>query len=154
MNCKKAQKEIFNKLVNGERVCFFRLGEEKIFVTPDGFKGFIFALSDITFNVDKLQEFKALQIDEVVVPENEIVQTNDFRLYPSFLGRKKMCRKFNASGKTVYVDESYLDFYQNPKFFQDKANRNKHIVIVEKDCMNRLIPVGVALPVRTSEADD
>ena len=76
MNYIRAQKEIFNNLVNGDRVCGYWQDAESYFVTGDGFHGFIFPASTIAFDTAKVNEIKRLfEVPEIMVDREKIDDT-------------------------------------------------------------------------------
>lgn len=148
MNYIKAQNKVFKKLVSGDRVCYFKVGEDKIFVTTDGFHGFVFPLSVVSFNVEKLQEFKKIPLDEVVSPENELFLTDDLRMIPAGANRG-LYRRLKAVGKNVFANNKFFDCFQNPKFYQPKDQPLQAIVVTEKNYKDgKQVPVGLVLPIR------
>lgn len=62
MNYKKAQKIVFERICNGGRVCRFMLDDNNLFVTPDGYRGFIFPIASVCFNTEKIAEMGKLPI--------------------------------------------------------------------------------------------
>ena len=63
MNYIKAQESIFRALVKGERVYRFDVDADRTFITPDGFRGFIFPNDILWVKFDD-------PISHVVVTEN------------------------------------------------------------------------------------
>lgn len=83
MNFNKAQREVFNKIIGSGKPGWFDVDENNIFVTPDGMVGFIFPVSTIAFNLERLRKMSnLLKIKEVVKSENELTLTNDIKLLP------------------------------------------------------------------------
>lgn len=154
MNYRKAQKEIFDMLSRGERVCYYPVGEEKICVTPDGYKAYIIPLDIVTFNCAKLQEMKAIEIDGAVKPENELKMTDDLkRAHAGY--RDILCARLKAPGKNVFVNVKYLECFQSPKFYQEKDERNKRIVVTERNPKGGgETPVAIVLPIRSDCWED
>lgn len=153
MNYIKAQKEIFNRLSGGERVCYFPVGNEKIFVTPDGFKGWIFPIDVVAFNCNKLQEMKVIEIDNAIKPENKLEMTNDLKR--ARIGKNDMfCVRLKAPGKNVFVNMKYLEAFQNPAFYQEREEKLKRIVVTERNHKNEETPVAIVLPVRSDTWGD
>lgn len=156
MNLIKAEKQIFNAIVNGDRVCFFRLDESHVFVTPDGFMGYVFPIIGIHFDVTKCMEMQPLKIAEAIKPENELFLTQDFRC--TDYRCRKMYRRMTAPGKNVFVRNSFLNNFQNARFWQEKDNPNALITVTERTSTQECdapFPVGVMLPLRAGVwADD
>lgn len=145
MNYEKAQQEVFKALISGQRVCKFDIDAGHTFITPDGFRGWSFPNDVLMVNVEKITQFKGLEIDSLVKPENELKITLDFKL--SSVRSKELLRKFESKTKYVYVKESFLKYFQNARYYQAFDNPIGHIVVTElvkgTEC-----PVGVVLPVR------
>ena len=154
MNYVKAQKEIFDRLSHGDRVGCFAVGEEKIFVTPDGYKGYIFPLNIVAFNCEKLQQIKTLELDSICTPENELTLTNDAKLL-QIGSRREFCICMKGTGKRVFVRSKFLEPFQNPKFYQKLGEKLGHVVVTERSTRGvKEYPVGVVLPIRTPDWDE
>lgn len=154
MNYMKAQKEIFDRLSHGDRVCYFPVGKEKIFVTPDGFKGYVLPLDIVAFNCEKLQQMKALELDSICTPENELTLTNDAKLL-RIGSRKEFCICMKGAKKRVFIRTKFLDAFQNPKFYQKLGEKLGAVVVTERNTREvKEHPVGVVLPVRGPELDE
>lgn len=145
MNYNKAQERVFKALVNGNRVIRFDIDEQNTCISPDGFQGWVFQNRAIVLDVEKIPVANHLNLKGLVLPENELKQTLDFKLVNE--RSKTMLRKFEGQDKTVWVNSSYLDLFQNPKFWQEKDKPLGHIVVTEK-IRKEDVPVGVVLPVR------
>lgn len=145
MNVIKAEREVFSKMVRGDRVCYFPIDEKHIFVTPDGFMGYIFPVSTVSFNVSKCMKIEPLKYEELIKPENELTMTYDFR--QGGFGDKRMYRRFKGPGKSVFVNNAFLVNFQNPRFWQDKDKPLSFITVTEKGASpHQDIPVGIVLP--------
>lgn len=148
MNIIRAQREIFDAISKDKSVHAFKTEDDRLFVTADGFVGYIFSLDMICFNTDKISmiEKPLFPIRECVHEENELKITQEFHSEHCGIGRTgRMFRKLAAPGKTVYVNDASLRNFQAPMFFQEKEENLKQIVITEgKDN----VPVGAVLPVR------
>ena len=150
MNIIKAEKDVFNRMVKGDRVCYFRFEDKHIFVTPDGFMGYIFPVTAISFNVNKCMEMQPLKITEAIKPENELTLTYDFR--QGGFGDKRMYRRLKGSGKSVFVNNAFLANFQNPRFWQEKDDKFGLITVTEKGATpHQDLPVGVVLPLKVYE---
>lgn len=150
MNYAKAQKEIVEAILSGNRMARFNVDKNSILVTPDGRKGYIFPVPTIVFNIDKVREIDAFPVAEIVKPENELKLTPDLRLV-DFTG-KRMCRRLKKSnGKNTYVDVAFLKCFQNPYFYQELNNSLGTIVVTEGTRTS--VPVGIIMPIRGSWDD-
>lgn len=148
MNYSKAQRIIFDSLCKGGRCARFMLDENNLFVTPDGYRGFVIPAASVAFNAGKMKEIDPLPILEAVKPENEIKLTDDLRLDKQ---HKTMSRRLKGNGKNVFVNIKFLECFQNPKFYQ-AADMNSMIVVTEQTWRNNEeFPVGIILPVRISK---
>lgn len=152
MNLIRAEREVFNALVKGDRVCFFQMDENRIFVTPDGYMGYIFPVTAVSFNVGRCKEMKPMKIAELVQPENELFLTDDY--HGAGFGDRRMYRRLKAAGKNVFVNNAFLANFQNPRFFQQKGDAIGMITVTEKGASPKHdIPVGVILPIRCDWGD-
>lgn len=147
MDIIKAQKDVFAALVSGQRVCRFAVDDTHTFVTPDGFRGWVFPNELIAFNLEKVHVMnKTLPTREFITKENELKITCELR-YAS-LGDNRLLRKLSNT-YDVYVQERFLKHFQNPKFYQNKDNKMGHIVVAETFAKSAdPEPVGIVLPVR------
>ena len=148
MNFAKAQKLVLNSLLAGARMGRFNIDENHILVTPDGFRVFIFPVSTICFNLEKIKEIDAFPVAEIVKDENELKLTPDCRLDEP---RKRTYRRLKGNGKNVFVNISFLDCFQNPRFFQ--AESSISTVVVTEGAKGANIPVGIILPIRSTWDD-
>lgn len=147
MNYTKAQKICFDALCSGRRsVKRFDLDEKRVFVTPDGYRGFIFPKVSCNFNLEKVAAFDGFPIEEFIKPENELTLTLDVRISDN---RREMFRRLKGNGKSTFVNVKFLECFQNPKFFQPE---NKHAMIVVTESKANE-PVGIILPIRAGWDD-
>lgn len=116
MNYIKAQETIFKALIRGERVCRFDVDDSHVLITPDGFQGWIFPNDILAVNVEKIPQFNPLEIASVITPANKLQSTLDFRLMHE--RSKKLFRKLSNGKKIVWVNDKYLQIFQNPEFYQ------------------------------------
>lgn len=146
MNIARAEREVFNKMVRGERVYFFPVDDTHIFVTPDGYMGYIFPLCATSFNAGKCMQMQPLNYSELIKPENEIFLTDDY--HGGGFGDRKMYRRLKAPGKNVFVNNAFLANFQNPRFWQGEDEIGI-IAVTEKGATPKDdIPVGIILPIR------
>lgn len=143
MNYIKAQKQIFDNIVHGDRVCGYWIDDDRFFVTGDAIHGFIFPKEIIAFDVKRVNEIKPLFNFDDAIPENEVRETNNFKLV-----NKKMMRCFvHNTRKPILINTQYLKHFQNAKFFQPEDNK---AVLVFEEIRGKRFPVGVVLPIRYS----
>lgn len=152
MNYTKAQKIVFESICAGRRTHRFMLDDNNLFVTPDGYRGFIFPVASVCFNTEKIAEMGELPIHETIKAENELKLTDDCRFEKRDGG---WLRRLKGNGKSaVFVNTKFLECFQNPRFYQD-ANKLSMIVVTE--AMSRTlesVPVGIVLPVRVSDVGE
>lgn len=143
MNINKAQKDIFNCLLKGERAGQFEVDENRIFITPNGFYGFVLPKVALQINVEKIQPMtKFIDFNSVLSTENAVELTDECKIVTRPI--KKYAIKLKGNEKTVYVNEKYLQYYQNPHFYYD----NNLVVVTEKTARDTETVVGVILPIR------
>lgn len=146
MNFNSAQKDIFNALLNGENVRKFDIDSDYTFITPTGFYGFVFPKVALFINTDRIQTSKAIDINSVVTQENECVLTDECKiLYRSCKG---YARKLKRGETEIYINEKFLKWFQNPKFYC--AATNNLVVITESTSANKNAIVGAICPIRIS----
>lgn len=152
MNYIKAQRELFNEMVTGGSIVGFEMDGDRVCVTPDGFKAYIFPIEMIAFNLSKMKNMNAMPVHELIIPENQIELTPIFRADITGIGRKTMFHLMRGPEKNVWVNEKYLscfDDHNDVKFFQDKENSLGHIVVTEYiRSLDKDMPVGIVLPIR------
>lgn len=144
MNYIKEQKQIFNDLVMGKRVCGYWIDENKYFVTGDGYHGFVFPKETIAFDIKRVNEAKRLfDFEDARKEENELRETNNFKL----IGGKMMRVFVHHDGRCVYINNLFLKHFQNAKYYQVTENG---AVLVYEEIRDNVFPVGVVLPIRYS----
>lgn len=152
MNYDKAQKEVFNALLHGDRVCGYKFDDDHFFVTTDGYRGYIFPNNLIQFNTEKINTIIPLADITEPLPENELKLTLDFKAEDYTKG--KMYRRLKADGRDVYVNDKFLACFQNARFFQKKEKPLSLITVTERfNPRGKDIPVGVILPIRITKPD-
>lgn len=150
MNINKAQKDIFNHLLNGDSVRKFDVDENNLFVTPTGYYGFVIPITSLQVNPDKIPEMKQkLDIKSVVCEENLCKLTDECKLL--FHPRKTYAIKLTHGSGNVFVNESYLQYFQNPKFYYNE--KSMLLVVTEKMRTGQENIVGVICPIRVQEKE-
>lgn len=149
MNFIKAQKQIFDNIVAGDRVCGYWIDDDRFFVTGDSYHGFIFPKETIAFDVKRVNMLTKKLFDfNSAVPKNEAKETNNFKL----IDRKRMYRAFkHVDGRDIYVSVNFLKHFQNATYYQAKENE---ALLVFEEIRGKKFPVGVVLPIRYSPAMD
>lgn len=79
MNIKKAQKDVFNQILNGAKAGFFHVDKNNVLVSAGGYMGYIFPTKKIRFSLDGLREITPFPIAELVKPENRMAPTENYR---------------------------------------------------------------------------
>lgn len=144
MNYIKEQKQIFNDIVGGNRVCGYWIDENKYFVTGDGFHGFVFPKEVIAFDIKRVNETKRLfDFDDALKEENELRETDNFKL----VGGKMMRVFIHHDGRCVYINNQFLKHFQNAKYYQAKESGQ---ALVYEEIRGNIFPVGVVMPIRYS----
>lgn len=151
MNYIRAQKIIFDALCKGTNIPHkFRVGNDRVLVSADGIRGFIFPLVAVNFNLEKIKDMNAFAFEEIIKPENKMEMTPDLRVDDR---RREMYRRLKKTNGSTFVNVKYLDCFQNPSFFQEK---NKHsIIVVTEDVSPKMmnVPVGIIMPIRSGWDD-
>ena len=148
MNITKAQKIIFNALLsNSYPVRRFEVDEDNVFITPDGYRGFIIPYSALQVNIDRMQTVKPFDISSVVKEENLLRLTRELLIQEH---PKALLRKLTNGERNVFVNSKYIECFQNPRFYQKEKNQ---MVVVTEDisATRKNIIVGIVLPVRVAE---
>ncbi|WP_458398563.1 hypothetical protein [Anaerotignum sp.] len=146
MNFVKAQKQVIDSLLKGYRCVRLNIDEKHIFVTPDGYRGYVFPVSTIVFGLEKISEMTTFSISEIIQDENELKLTPDLRIMNEY--RKEMCRRLKGKNGNVFVNVKFLECYQNPKFYQ--GDNPLGIVVVAEGAKGAYTPVGIILPIRAN----
>ena len=150
MNYTKAQKEIFDALCAGKRVFQFEIDANNIFVTADGYKGYIIPKNLICFSLEKVAEIKPIPIKEIIQDQYRLTLTLDLRI----IDARRTARRLKGNGKNVLVNVKFLSCFQNPYFYQAE-NMNAGVVVTEPICRKGSelieVPVGYLMPIRVSE---
>ena len=143
VNYIKAQKQIFNDIVNGNRVCGYWVDDDRFFVTGDRFHGFVFPKETIAFDIKRVNVVKKLFDFDDATEENEVKETNNFKL----IGNKMMRCFMRKDYKPVFVNVNFLKHFQNAKYYQ--TNETQPLLVIE-EIRDKKFPVGVVLPIRYS----
>ena len=151
MNINKAQRELFNAMLAGRNLRRFELGENRVFITPDGYHGFVLSYSQIQINLDKIETMKAFPFQSIITEENLCKLSKEI-LLDERRGRKRYLRKLKNEKFIAYFDDKYMQCFQNPKFYSTSPTST--IVVTEDISATRKNEmVGVIIPVRIVEED-
>lgn len=151
MNYTKAQKEVFDALCSGKRAVRFDIDGNNIFVSPDGFRAYIFPKNIICFGLEKIAELKKqFPVKELIQDQYQLTLTPDLRI----IDAHRTARRLKGDGKNVLVNVKFLSCFQNPRFYQAE-DPVSGIVVTEPVYRGRgkieEIPVGYLLPIRANE---
>lgn len=144
MNTIKAQKEIFAAMIRGDHVGKFEFNENSVFITPNGYHGFVIPYAQVQVNLEKIKSFKALEFQRIVSEEYLCKLTNEavIQTFP-----RKVLRKLERGNENIYFDEKLAVCFQNPKFYN--ADKHQMIVVTEDISATRQNEiVGIILPTR------
>lgn len=147
MNIIKAQKEIFNAMLSGRNCHKYELDEKSVFITPEGYNGYVIPYSQIQINLEKIPDMKDLNIQSIVREENLCELTKEALILEHTRG---YARKLKKGNEYIYFKEKYLGCFQNPKFYN--AHPCQTIVVTEDISATRKNEiVGVILPIRVAD---
>lgn len=147
MNINKAQKEIFNAMLSGKHVRKFEIDSDSVFITPDGFYGYVFPQTSLQINIGRIASVKSLDIGKIVTDENLCHLTKECVVneFP-----KEILRKLRRGDQNIYFNQKYMDCFQNPKFYSEGS---LGMIVVTEDIspirLNTI--VGAIMPKRVNE---
>lgn len=145
MNINKAQREIFNAMLAGNNVHKFEFDEKSVFITPNGYHGFVIPYSQIQINLNKIPDMKEMKLRSIVTEENLCKLSKEI-LLDERRSKKTYLRKLKNEKFIVYFNERLMQCFQNPKFYA--TSRSSSIVVTEDISATRQNEiVGVILPV-------
>lgn len=149
MNINKAQREIFNAMLVGRNVHKYEFDENRVFITPSGYHGFVIPYSQAQINLDKIPTMKDIQLQSIVTEENLCKLSKEI-LLDERRGRKTYLRKLKNEKFVAYFDEKLMQCFQNPKFYATSPRSS--IVVTEDVSATRLNEiVGVILPMKVCD---
>lgn len=147
MNIIKAQKEIFNAMLSGCNCHKYELDEKSVFITPEGYNGYVIPYSQIQINLEKIPDMKDLCLQSIVREDNLCELTKEALILEHPRG---YARKLKKGNEYIYFKEKYLGCFQNPKFYN--AHPCQIIVVTEDISATRKNEiVGVILPIRVAD---
>lgn len=140
MNTKRAQREILNDLLAGKKGVTCQLDDDHIFVSSNGYVGYVFDKSEFFIETKNMSESNGGIIDKKVFhcDANLCTVTSDMKL----LNGKTACVKLVQGNRDVWVDRKYLknfDDLEEARFYQ--GTHRGMIYITEYDRF-----VGVVVP--------
>lgn len=145
MNYKKAQKDIFARLVKGDRVVKVEACEPCV-ILSDGMAGWVFHEDKNYIDLNKIPGPGARVHLDIVSEENLLTMTNTLKSYKGLTLRQFI----DFAGSPIYVQETYLrNFDSEPRFYQELSNGP--IVVTERDVTDHEQIVGFVMPVKYTE---
>jgi hypothetical protein len=143
MKLNKIYKLIFDEIIKPKAYQRkFDLDEDNVFISPDGYYGFVISKKEIPFNLEMIKNTMGkIDLLSVVKPENLLRKTKHLVK----LDLRGLANVFCNSDRKVYINSKYLSFYEDyAEFYQEKDL--SLCVVVE----NGLI-VGAVCPMRYNE---
>lgn len=148
MNYNKAQKDIFNCILQGKKCGFMKIDDNTVMVTGNGVVGYVFSCSMIAFNPDKLNQINNDTIEfNIIDPEYKMNITPDIRIANNNL----QLRRLTNYKRNAYVNVKYLECFQNPNFYQKL--KYSPVVVTENGIGKKEYIVGVIMPVTSGAFD-
>jgi len=147
MNINKAQNEIFRAMLSGKRVRKFEVDDTCVFITADGYNGYVIPYSQVQINLAKIADFKSIDLQSIVKEENLCKLTNE-AVVANF--PRRVFLKLKRGEESIFFDEKLASCFQNPKFYS--AGKHQIIVVTEDISATRLNEiVGAVLPARVED---
>ena len=144
MKINKIYKHVFDAIIKG-KPRMFNLDDDYVFITPDGFYGFVFAKKAVPFNLEMIEERKEkLDLSSIVQKENLCKLTN----YYATPERKSLARILKNNDRKIYINQKYLQYFEDYTEFYQKDNL-QIVVAVENGQI-----VGGLMPIRWTKGDE
>jgi hypothetical protein len=140
----KAQKVIFGEMLKcSPMVKRFDVGEDSVFVTPDGYWGVVLLKQDSAFNLDRIPSVsKAPDLLGIAIQENLCKLTNHIVIHKQHGNLRKLLK----DGRAIYLQMKFLQYLEAGEYYQ--ASPNGIVVIKSGDQI-----VGAICPVRYEEVE-
>ena len=145
MKTNKIYKLIFGEIIKPKEIQRkFEVDDDNVFITPNGFFGFVLCKKGMPFNLEMIRtEQNKLDLSSVIKPENLLRKTNHFVM----IERHGLINIFSGNDRKVYINTKYLSFFEDyAEFYQEKDL--SLVVVVEYGEI-----VGAIMPLRHSEED-
>lgn len=146
MKINKVYELIFKEIIKPkEYQRKFDIDSDYIFITPNGYYGFVLCKKEIPFNLEMIKNANStIDILSVVKPENILRRTKMFVKDV----RNGLVSIFKSNERKVYLNAKYLSFFEDyAEFYQEKDN--SLCAVVENGQV-----VGAICPMRWKEEDD
>ena len=143
MKINKIYELIFKEIIKPkERQRKFEIDKNLVFITPNGYFGFVLCKKETPFNLEMIQgENSKIDLLSVVKPENRLRKTKHFVMFE----RTGLLNVFCNSDRKVYINTKFLNYFEDyAEFYQ--AKELTLCVVVENGEI-----VGAVMPVRYIE---
>lgn len=148
MKIEKIYKHIFGEIIKPKKhlqQVQTDIDDNSVFITIDGFFGFVLGKKDLPFNIDKISQHKTpLNLSHIVKPENLFKLTNNF----IYVNRHGLINVLKNDNRKIYIKKEYLNFFdEHASFYQEKDFGI--VIVVECGFI-----VGAICPFRINEETD
>ena len=121
MNYIKAQKEVFDRLVHGEKAWGYWANENELFISPNGYVGYLIPKQVVVIDAERLEKIgKVFEFEAIIKPENRLEETYMFKQTPTGKMIRLLKRK---DGETTGVDSKLDKNFQFPTYYQAQPLR-------------------------------
>lgn len=130
------------------RAGWCQVDDEKVFLTPEGYRGFIFRQSDLLLDILKFRVMEDKGWLEKTEQDKEFFLTRHILKHFSYPVQKVVCPEM---GSHAWIRPKFLKRFQNPIIYgSDPLKR----FLVYEDTGKEIELVGVVLPVRIGAEDE
>lgn len=151
MNEIKAQQDIFKAMLSGKDVRKFYIDDNTVFITPEGYYGFVLPINSLQNNETRIRAMSPIDLKGVVNEGDECELADELRI--DIYTRKRLFRKLKCGNKMIFINNAYLQWFQNARFYC-RPDRPSVIVVTEDISPNRLIAiVGAICPIAVKNKD-
>ena len=147
MDILKIQQELLKSLVKDQQGSYFYDGEGRVFVTTTGKAGYFINEADLQIKLINAQSMMALDLDDIVCPENLLVGTDEYRIG----GTVRKYRNDDVLREDTYVATALLKYFDNPKLYQAENPLSPIVVTEDLYGVGEQCVVGVVMPHKVKE---
>ena len=119
--------------------------DENFIALTDGYRAYKILKSDCPLNFSRIRDFSDNDNEmpkfELSEEHKKLARTNELFDY-RYGGKHRFARKYHCDDCDVWVDDSYVEFFENPTFY---GTGETAAVMV---CENNATVQGIVLPVR------
>ena len=116
------------------------IDEEKCFITPDGYVGFIFIKKELPFNCEMIKNTDAkLDLLSVVKPENLLSKTNLYFM----TNRQVLTRIFRNKDRKVYINTKFLSYFEDYAELYQAKDIQMCVVVENGQVVGGICPIRV-----------